>query len=168
MKKLSEYVAKDIKGYEGIYAITNCGKVYSHSRVANNNQLFKGRWLKPTLNKDTGYLYVTLCVDNERKKIYIHKLVAQHFVDGWFEGAVVNHLDEDKLNNHWTNFEWTTNKKNTQYSLARTVTLKNPEGYPVTFSSIKEFAELNGLDRGHLNRVINGKRKSHKGWTKWD
>ncbi len=58
--------AKDIPGYEGLYAVTEDGRVYSHSRVVKaahgSTQLRKGRWLKQHEN-NKGYLYLPLSVD---------------------------------------------------------------------------------------------------------
>lgn len=45
-------------------------------------------------------------------KVHLHKEVGKHFVDGWFDGAVLNHKDRDKRNNHYTNLEWVTNIEN--------------------------------------------------------
>ena len=74
--------AKDIEGYEGLYAITNDGRVYSHSRVNLRGCLIKGRWLKHNHNVN-GYKYVCLYKDGVKKNILIHKLVASHFVGGF-------------------------------------------------------------------------------------
>ncbi len=156
MKELSEYEVREVKGYEGKYSITDCGKVYSH--------IGAGRWLKPILNAQ-GYLSVNLYKDGEKKPTTIHRLVALHFVEGHFEGAVVNHLDEVKTNNNYINLEWVTSGDNSRYSLCRTVTLLSPQGKEFTFTNIRGFARQHGLNTGNLNQVVNGKKKSCKGWT---
>ncbi|EEH8832564.1 hypothetical protein FVC22_18080 [Salmonella enterica] len=76
---LSE-TAKDIAGYEGKYSVTTDGRVYSHSRVDACGRLQKGRWLKP-VNHSDGYLYVNLRDKGTLKKHYIHRVVADAFID---------------------------------------------------------------------------------------
>ncbi len=154
--KLEDYNHKEVKGYEGKYSITDCGKVYSH--------IGAGRWLKPAPNGQ-GYLGVGLCKDGKSKTTKVHRLVALHFVEGHFEGAAVNHLDEVKTNNNYINLEWLSIGDNVRYSLSRTVTLLNPEGKEITFTNISEFARQNELNRGNLTNVINGKLPHHKKWT---
>lgn len=59
----------DIKGYEGIYAITSCGKVWSY-----RNQKF----LKLNKNKKNGYMSIILSVNKNKKRFYIHRLVVEY------------------------------------------------------------------------------------------
>lgn len=57
---------KEIKGYEGIYSVTSCGKVYSHKR----------KKFLSTLNGNNGYQQIGLCKDSKTVFYYIHRLVA--------------------------------------------------------------------------------------------
>ncbi len=159
MKKLNEYEVREVKGYEGIYSITSCGQIYSHYR--------EGRWLKPAPNAK-GYFQIILCKDGKKERYYIHRLVALNFVEGWFDGAVVKHLDEIKTNNNYNNLKWSTIGDSNRYSRCKTATLLNPEGEKITFTNIAEFARQNGLERGSLGNVVNGKAKSSQGWTRVD
>lgn len=98
---------KDVPGWEGMYKISNLGRVFS----VRTNQI------KPSAPNNYGYLRLA-CYDKERKqKFFIHKLVAQAFVDGWFEGAVVNHIDGNKQNNVWANLEWCTRGDNNRHAV---------------------------------------------------
>lgn len=102
---------KPIKGYEGLYEISSCGRVKSL-------KCGREKILKPQDNGN-GYLQVVLCKDGKCKKYSIHRLVALHFVDGYFEGAEVDHLDTNSLNNVWTNLKWVTRVENANNPLTK-------------------------------------------------
>lgn len=95
---------KDIKGYEGLYIISNTGKV----KGLKYNKL-----LKPVLQK--GYLYIHLCKNSKDRAYLLHRLVAQHFIDNPDNLPEVNHKDENKVNNDVSNLEWCTAKYNSNY-----------------------------------------------------
>ena len=99
-------VWKDIKGFNGLYKISNNGRVMS---LKNNEQ----RILKGRINKD-GYLIVAL-YGVIRKDISIHRLVALHFIDGYKQGLQVNHINEIKTDNRASNLEWVTSTYNNNY-----------------------------------------------------
>lgn len=163
-KQLSHYVARDIKGYEGLYAVTECGKIYSHSRVYKNGRLHKGRWMKPYVN-NRGYECVGL-TDREGKRIHqcVHILVALMFISNPNNLTLVNHKDEDKLNNHKDNLERCTHQYNVEYSCARHYRLQTPTGEIVDVFNLHTFCKANHLDNGAMYKVINGERKTHKGY----
>ena len=103
---------KDIKGYEGLYQISNKGRVKS----LGNNKTKKEKILKP--RKCNGYFSVRLCKKGEKPKPFdIHRLVAEHFLPNPDNLPVVNHKDENKLNNNVENLEWCTFAYNTIYSV---------------------------------------------------
>jgi hypothetical protein len=103
---------KDIAGYEGIYQVSNCGNVRSLNW--GNRGIVKNLWLKPHRN---GYSQVEFHKNGERKMFTVHRLVALSFVEGYEDGLVVNHKDEDKQNNCLENLEWCTTSENVLYSL---------------------------------------------------
>lgn len=94
-----------IKGFED-YEIFEDGKVYSHKSK---------KYLKFQMR--SGYYYVELCKDGKGYKKDIHRLLGEHFIDGYFEGAVINHIDGNKLNNDLDNLEWVTFSDNLQHAL---------------------------------------------------
>ncbi|MFA0145365.1 NUMOD4 domain-containing protein [Vibrio lentus] len=166
-KKLSEYNARDIEGYEGLYAITDCGKVYSHSRVDKHGRLFKGRWLKQFI--DTyGYHTVKLSragdVSNPQK---VHRLVALAFIPTEHPTLVVDHVDENKSNNCVSNLQWLTIGDNAAKSLAGTFTFISPTGEITNIHNMRKFCTDNNLNSGSMSSVWTGRRRSHKGWTKY-
>ena len=109
---------KDIKGFEGIYQVSNLGNVRSLDRKVfnkGNNSWCnkKGRILKPTKDKG-GYLYVGL-YDKENAKtssVKIHRLVALHFCTGYKQGLEVNHKNGVRDDNRSENLEWVTKSQN--------------------------------------------------------
>ena len=96
---------KDVVGYENIYGITSCGRVWSYQ-----NKCF----LKPQLNKK-GYLQVSLYKNGNRKVIRIHKLVAEAYLPNPNNLPQINHKDECKTNNCLQNLEWCNAKYNVNY-----------------------------------------------------
>ena len=100
---------KDIKEYEGLYQISNYGRVKS---LYHN----KERILKPHLTK-TNYYQIGLSKNGITKQHYIHRLVAKAFVqnDDIDNKTIINHKDENQKNNHYTNLEWCTQEYNINY-----------------------------------------------------
>ena len=96
---------KDIKGYEGLYMVSNGGDVKS----------VKNGILKPSVYKGTGYYYVGLYKDGKRKGYTIHRLVADAFIPNPNNLPCVNHKDESKINNNVENLEWCTHRYNSNY-----------------------------------------------------
>ena len=111
---------EDIEGYEGLYMVSNLGRVksltYRHSlwgreviAVANE------RILTPTDNGH-GYKIVDLKRYNERKNHYVHRLVAKAFIEQPEGKNYINHLDHNRGNNQVSNLQWCTQKENIDYS----------------------------------------------------
>jgi len=97
---------KDIKGYEGRYAVTKGGKVYSY--------YLKG-FLSPKIDKD-GYL--TVCLQNNGLKKYfqVHRLVAKTYINNPKNLPTVNHKDGIKSNNDVRNLEWCSFSDNIKHA----------------------------------------------------
>ena len=102
---------RDIKGYEGLYQISNLGRVKSLPRKIRN-QHCKNEYIKTPIPDKDGYLRVTL-YDRGRNKTYaIHKLVAIHFLDNPNNFPIINHKNEIRSDNRVENLEWCTNSEN--------------------------------------------------------
>lgn len=101
---------KDIEGYEGLYQVSNKGRVKS----LNYKRSGKTKILKPQNHKN-GYLFVGLTKNNKRTHYLIHKLVAQSFIPNPNNLPQCNHLDENKHNNCVNNLCWCTAKENMNY-----------------------------------------------------
>jgi len=79
---------------------------------------------------NNGYLHVAPKFGPARKKLLVHRLVAQAFVPGQFAGACVNHIDGDKTNNIPANLEWTTLAENTRHQWATGLVDLRGENHP--------------------------------------
>lgn len=123
---------KDIKDYEGLYQVSNYGKIKSLSRKVNDYRggiVKKEKLLTPTDN-GKGYQIIGLCKNNHRKNHYIHRLVADAFLENPNNYPQVNHKDYNTKNNCVDNLEWITTKDNIIYSLPnRPATTKRTNQY---------------------------------------
>lgn len=94
------------------YYITENGDVYSARLRGHEKEPHLHKMKPKNPGKSNKYLNIILCRDNYQQTKSIHRLVAEYFVDGWFDGAVVNHIDGNNRNNHASNLEWTTTRDN--------------------------------------------------------
>lgn len=112
---------KDIPGYEGEYAITSDGRVYSYPRLKRTGG-WQGGYRVPFENT-RGYmqigLYDKLLGARKRKKFLIHRLVAAAFLPNPNNFAQVHHKDFNPHNNNVTNLEWCDNDTNQHYNVLR-------------------------------------------------
>jgi len=105
-------VWKDIPNWDGVYQVSNLGRVRSRDRVTVgvNGRIykFKGRILKQSINSD-GYLVLLLKYGRGTQKMArVHRLVMETFVPNTYSKETVNHIDLNKANNNITNLEWAT------------------------------------------------------------
>lgn len=111
-------VWKDIKGYEGIYQVSNLGKVRSLDRIVTYSNGAKHKHLGSIINgyiSHKGYRRVELSKNGKTIKFSVHRLVAKTFLPNPKNLPQVNHKDEDKTNNRVDNLEWCTCKYNNNY-----------------------------------------------------
>lgn len=110
---------KDVIGYEGLYQVSNLGKVkalekYVNSGIKNNNKV-KRKSVLLKQHVKLGYYEVCLTKNNKKHFIKVHRLVAQAFIPNQNNLPQVNHKDENTLNNNVSNLEWCTAKYNCNY-----------------------------------------------------
>lgn len=160
---------KDIKGYEGRYAITSCGKVWSYSL----NRFFD-------FDKDwKSYVRVSLFKDGKSKHFQVHRLVAQAYIPNPDNLPCVNHKDENKLNNCVNNLEWCTVAYNNNYGTRNKKISIAKEKYKKrcicvetgeVFNSIKEAKKLKLNNKGALWACLNGINETCGGyhWKYYD
>lgn len=112
---------KPVKGYEGLYEISNKGTIKSIRRYLETKDdrkyLWGGKLLKPVINCRFGYKQIRLRKNNKYKTIYIHKLVALTYLTPIQGKNEVNHKDGNKLNNCVENLEWCNRQENVVHSI---------------------------------------------------
>jgi hypothetical protein len=100
---------KEVVAYEGLYQVSNLGRIKSLFKK-HKNEIF----LKPKIERN-GYLRITLAKKGKHKSFSIHRLVAIAFKPNPLNLPQVNHIDENKLNNNSNNLEWCTGEYNLNY-----------------------------------------------------
>ena len=103
---------KDVIGYEGLYQVSNLGRVKSLPR---NGTILTARLLTPSFD-GWGYEQVILSKDNKRKCAKVHRLVATAFIENKNNYPCINHKDENKQNNDSKNLEWCSYSYNNSYN----------------------------------------------------
>lgn len=154
---------KDIRGYEGLYAVSDEGKVWSYRSK---------RFLSNGIDTQ-GYEYVLLCNSGHQKNARVHRLVLETFnpVEG-MEKLQVNHIDEVKRNNNLSNLEWMTAQQNVAYSVyrrkrgkSRPVSQFTREGeFIATYPSQAEASRQTGVHKQCIYDVLKGKKHTAGGF----
>ncbi len=133
---------KDIEGYEGLYQVSNLGRVKS----LNYKRTGKEKILIYRKHKN-GYIYIGLCKDGIVKSFRVHRLVAKTFISNPNNYEEVNHKDEDKSNNCVENLEWCNPKYNANYGNRNEKVRKKLKDYKRT--------------REHQEKMIESSKKVH-------
>lgn len=155
---------KDVKDYEGLYQVSNLGRVKS----LGNDKTRKEKILK--LKNVRGYLLIKLCKDGKQKFFAVHRLVAQHFIPNSLNLPEINHKDENKENNCLENLEWCDRTYNINYGTRNERVAekrsKNVYQYDISGNFIREWKSAYeiqreiGCSQGNISDCCRGKRKS--------
>ena len=158
-------VWKDVSEYEGIYQVSN------HGRVMRNEKI-----LKPYICK--GYEVVSLCKQGKTTKKYVHRLVAEAFCERPIGCDVINHLDSNSTNNNAKNLEWTTQKENVRHAIrqerlcctnhTKAVEARKKRCMCIEtgeiFNSMTEAANEKHIHSSSISYVCSGKKETVKGY----
>ena len=154
---MNNEVWKDVKNYEGLYQVSNLGKLRSLKRNGTTGKLLKGFY------DQCGYIRVALCKNNKAKKYKLHRLIAEAFIPNPNNLPQINHDNGIKTDNRVENLEWCTASFNTKHSyinnLNKTrgkkikVTNKN-NNYDQTFRSMRLASMKMGYNKGYLFKKI--------------
>ncbi|MEC3021477.1 NUMOD4 domain-containing protein [Bacillus cereus] len=170
---------KDIEGYEGLYQVSNLGRVKSLARCVlrgnKRNLKVRERILKSSI-RGTGYERINLYDEGVRSGIYVHRLVAQTFLYKKDGADEVNHKDGNKLNNESSNLEWVTGEENIEHAFReglhvsprKSVHMLTLRGnHVMTFPSATEATKYLGKSSsGGIINVCKGRNKTAYGY-KW-
>lgn len=163
---------KDVVGYEGIYQVSNLGRVKG---------LQSGKILRPQ-KRQHGYLSVWLYADGGKRQVSIHRIVAEVFCERRDGANEVNHLNEDKQDNRAENLAWCNRSENCAYGeklhqarlkwrnsrrskAVRQLTLDGK--FVAEFPSMHEARRQTGFAEGNIYHAING-RYTHAYGYKWE
>jgi hypothetical protein len=165
---------KDIKDYEGLYQISNLGKIKSLARKTNNQfckeDIILKLWLSPT-----GYLVINLHKNGKMKYFTVHRLVLKNFVSNPLNKLEINHKDGNKQNNNLNNLEWATSSENHKHAFKLNLMDNKGEQNPqhkltewdvkmirkmyknTTYWTQQKLADLFGISRGNIYHIVNNK-----------
>ena len=168
---MNNEIWKDVTNYEGLYQVSNLGRVKS---IGYGTE----RILKLVRLKN-GYLKVSLWKNSKNKQFLVHRIVAQAFLSNPQNLSQVNHKDEDKTNNSVQNLEWCDQKYNHNYgTINQRISEKMTNGklskpvlqYTKTgefvrkWKSTKDVERNLGYSQSYISKCCNGKRNSANGF----
>jgi predicted XRE-type DNA-binding protein len=160
---------KDIEGFEGLYKVSNKGRVRSFHK--------SGRIMKPDTTNH-GHLRVWLCKNGNKKRYLIHRLVARAFIPNPENKPQINHIDADPSNNHVSNLQWSTQSENISHAyeignknrqgenhqtnkLTKNDVLDIRNAYKLGCFLQREIAEAYGVGQDLISKIVNRKIWSH-------
>ena len=147
---------KDIEGFEGLYKISNYGKV----KAIRSNRICFGSY-----DKD-GYRQLALSKNGVKKWFKVHRLVAGAFIANTDKFSDVNHKDEVKTNNHIENLEWCARAYNNQYgSRGKPVIQVKNDNIVEKYRSITKAAKTTGNDISNIIACCQGRQKTCGGYV---
>lgn len=151
-------ILRDIPGFEGAYAATEDGRIWSHK-----TQSFFSPW-----NNGSDYLYVTLQTPGGQKNFRVHRLIAMTFIPNPENKPEVDHINEDKQDNRVENLRWVTSAENKANSspagrkIIRTKVRCVETGE--VFKSMVQAGQFAGVHRYTINLCLLGKQPTAGGY----
>lgn len=163
--------------------VSSFGRIVSLSRIihcTNRDIMSKNKILIPFTVARHGYYAITLVINGNKKKFYIHKLVAKHFIPNPNNLCEIDHIDGNPLNNNVNNLRWCTHSENMNNPITKkrasdsligtynnatsksVVQLKN--GSLINIYKSMADAQRNGFLQSEISRACSGKCKTHKGF----
>lgn len=153
-------IFRPIKGYEGLYEISNLGRV----KNVNRNKILAQK------KNRCGYMRVNLSKDHRVSTKVVHRLVADAFIPNIQNKPQVNHINEDKTDNRAENLEWVTAKENVNHG-TRNTRMRLKKSKPIIcidtglrYSSIRGAAREIGISESTIVSALTGKCKTAAGY----
>lgn len=161
---------KPIKGYEGLYEVSNLGRIKSLERIAKGtNRKIREMIRKPNIMK--GYHCIALVKDGHKKVFRIHRLVIEAFGEPQPSPVhQVDHIDGNKANNSIENLEWVTPAENTKRSFDTGLRKRHPT--EETLAKLAEGTKKRWEDKDYRESqrkmmADTWKRRKENGWQSW-
>lgn len=149
---------KDIKGYEGLYQISNLGHV---------KNTVTQKPINPFPNPQIKYLVVGLYKDGIYKRHYLHRLIGEAFIPNPHNYPQINHINENRQDNSISNLEWCNNQYNNEYSHGKPIAQLTLQGEFIrTWKSGRHIHRELGYDHSVIGKVCRGKIHTAYGY-KW-
>lgn len=174
---------KDIKGYEGLYQVSNEGRVKSLERIVIKKNRYgkysqfkhKCKILKPQYDSD-GYQIISLCVNGVPKTYKIHRLVAKAFIPNPEDKPEIDHINGVKNENNAENLKWSSHIENTNNTITKTPKNREDQSKKVyqytlegklvaIWPSTRECGRQ-GFQQSNVQKCCVGENKTYNGY-KW-
>lgn len=183
LKKISEEGEewRDVIGYEGLYVVSNKSRIVFMGRTVKNGNGW--RMIPPRLYElkltRNGYYSVDLWVDNKRHRDYVHRIIATAWIDNPNGFTQIDHIDGNRLNNSIENLRFCTyevNNNNPISKMRRILSRRKDKSKSVEIACIKDGVLIStylyavetskdGFNPVCVRLCLNGKQKTHKGYT---
>lgn len=164
IKNLPNEEWRDVYGYEGLYKVSNYGRIkslkklirrdYKHNKQAN---VWKDDCILRRTYTKYGYTRITLTKDKIHKSYHIHRLVAMSFIPNLDNKPYINHKNEIKDDNRVQNLEWCTPKYNSNYGSCRLKISKKKQENPHNIKAVFQY-DKNGKFIAEYNSAANASR----------
>lgn len=160
-----------VRGFEGVYEVSNLGSVRSIDRIGTYGRFWTGKTICQTI-LNSGYLSVSLYDCGRCEKRLVHRMVAEAFIDNPLSKLEVNHKNEIKTDNRACNLEWMTRVENANYgtgamrasqSNSKPIMRICPDGTIEYYASATDAATILGMCRSIINRACLGRSKPRSG-----
>ncbi len=171
---------KDIFGYEGLYQISNYGRVKSllkiikHKKSKNKKEYIKtNKEIIKKISICKGYSIISLSKENKQSTKRVCRLVADAFIPNLQNKPQVNHIDGNKHNDNIYNLEWCTEKENIRHAIENKLIIrkKGSDCYKSKkviclltgniFNTIIDFSKYKKIDPSNISRALSGKYKNN-------
>lgn len=176
--QLNGEIWRDVVGYEGLYKVSNKGRVLSIGRRVGNCHL--SAKLMRFVTNPSGYYMVVLGKDGISKGYVVHRLVAQAFIPNPDNKMIVDHIDTNRKNNNLDNLRWCTpqensNNRTTIKKLKKKKAFRNPNSIQIlrvalsdasirVYASLVEAIKENPMDYATLKKCLSGGNLPYKGY----
>ena len=159
---MNKEIWKDIKGYEGLYQVSNLGNIRN---LHNARKLQDKSTIKKQQLTAKGYMRVPLYNGNKCKHYMVHRLVYEAFKGKIKRGYEINHKDYDRTNNNIDNLEEMTHSDNIRYSKAKAILQLDLNGNLIKeWNCIREMTRQIGIDHRQVCDCLLGRQRTCHGY----